>query len=199
MQYLFELVGELFLTGLGALIKRLFGRPISESGTSETWIGVLVVAAVIAILVIVNSQLADCCGLSLGRTPSRRSSSRISPRGFPMKFYVYRLMLKATVIGRTAGLGATQIAKPTGSKTMKGPAESACAAHRARRGDSARPLQSGRSIDGVVPTLSVVDRLERHRPIWRSETRKFGLRPIKRFPSSRTGPLVPKASRQRGT
>jgi hypothetical protein len=53
MQYLFELVGELFLTGLGALIKRLFGRPISESGTSETWIGVLVVAAVIAILVIV--------------------------------------------------------------------------------------------------------------------------------------------------
>jgi hypothetical protein len=51
VQYLFELIGELFLTGLGALTKKLFGRQISESGISETWIGVLVVAAVIAIIV----------------------------------------------------------------------------------------------------------------------------------------------------
>ena len=42
----------------------------------------------------------------------------------------------------------------------------------------ARALFSQSALDGVVPTLSVVDRLERHRPIWRSETRKFGLRPI---------------------
>jgi hypothetical protein len=50
MQHLFELIGEVILTGLGASIKKLFGRPLSESGISETWIGVLVVAAVIAIL-----------------------------------------------------------------------------------------------------------------------------------------------------
>jgi hypothetical protein len=50
MQSLFELIGEVFLAGLGALMKRVFGRPLSESGISETWIGVLVVAAVIAIL-----------------------------------------------------------------------------------------------------------------------------------------------------
>ena len=50
MQSLFELIGEVFLAGLGALMKRVFGRPLRESGISETWIGVLVVAAVIAIL-----------------------------------------------------------------------------------------------------------------------------------------------------
>jgi hypothetical protein len=50
MQHLFELIGEVILTGLGASIKKLFARPLSESGISETWIGVLVVAAVIAIL-----------------------------------------------------------------------------------------------------------------------------------------------------
>jgi len=50
MQSLFELIGEVFLAGLGALMKRVFGRPLSESGISEAWIGVLVVAAVIAIL-----------------------------------------------------------------------------------------------------------------------------------------------------
>jgi hypothetical protein len=52
MQFLFELIGEVFLAGLGTLIKRLFGRPVSESGISETWIGLLVVAAVIAIIVL---------------------------------------------------------------------------------------------------------------------------------------------------
>jgi hypothetical protein len=55
MQFLFELIGEVFLAGLGTLIKRLFGRPVSESGISETWIGLLVVAAVIAIIVLLCS------------------------------------------------------------------------------------------------------------------------------------------------
>jgi hypothetical protein len=52
MQSLFELIGEVFLAGLGALMKRVFGRPISESGISETWIGVVVVTAAVAILVL---------------------------------------------------------------------------------------------------------------------------------------------------
>jgi hypothetical protein len=36
MQYVFEIIGQAFLEGLGALIKKLFGRPVSESGVAET-------------------------------------------------------------------------------------------------------------------------------------------------------------------
>jgi hypothetical protein len=53
MQYVFEIIGQAFLQGLGALIKKLLGRPVSEPGIAETWIGLLVVAAVIAITVVV--------------------------------------------------------------------------------------------------------------------------------------------------
>jgi hypothetical protein len=52
MQYVFELIADVILAGTGALIKKLFGLPLSESGISETWIGILVVAAVIAIIVV---------------------------------------------------------------------------------------------------------------------------------------------------
>jgi hypothetical protein len=51
MQILFELVAQAFLGGLGALIKKLLGRPLSDSGISEMWIGTLVAVAVIAIVV----------------------------------------------------------------------------------------------------------------------------------------------------
>jgi hypothetical protein len=53
MQFLFEFVAGTMLVGLGALIKKLFGRPQSESGISEMWIGALVVVAVIAIVIMI--------------------------------------------------------------------------------------------------------------------------------------------------
>jgi hypothetical protein len=51
MQYVFELIADVILAGTGALIKKLFGMPLSESGISETWIGVGVLAAIIVIVV----------------------------------------------------------------------------------------------------------------------------------------------------
>jgi hypothetical protein len=51
LQFLFEFVAETILAGLGALIKKLFGRPLSESGISEMWIGTLVVVAAIVIVI----------------------------------------------------------------------------------------------------------------------------------------------------
>jgi hypothetical protein len=51
MQFLFEVVAQAFLGGIGALIKKLLGRPLSESGISEMWIGTLVVVTVIAIVI----------------------------------------------------------------------------------------------------------------------------------------------------
>ena len=49
MQYVIELIADVILAGTGALIKKLFGLPLSESGISETWIGVGVLAAIIVI------------------------------------------------------------------------------------------------------------------------------------------------------
>ena len=51
MQYVFEVIADVILAGTGALIKKLFGMPLSESGISETWIGVGVLAAIIVIVV----------------------------------------------------------------------------------------------------------------------------------------------------
>jgi hypothetical protein len=50
MQFLFTVITDVILEGLGALVKKLVGKPRSESGVSEMWIGVsvVVVAAVIA-------------------------------------------------------------------------------------------------------------------------------------------------------
>jgi hypothetical protein len=50
MQILFEIIFQTILGGLGALIKKLFGRPISSSGISEMWIGLSVVIAVLVIV-----------------------------------------------------------------------------------------------------------------------------------------------------
>jgi len=49
--YVFELIADVILAGTGALIKKFFGVPLSESGISETWIGVGVLAAIIVIVV----------------------------------------------------------------------------------------------------------------------------------------------------
>jgi hypothetical protein len=51
MQFLLEIIGETILGGLGALIKKLFGRPRSASGISEMWIGTVAVVALIAIVI----------------------------------------------------------------------------------------------------------------------------------------------------
>jgi hypothetical protein len=50
MQILFEIIFQTILGGLGALIKKLFGRPISSSGISEMWIGLSVVVAVLVVV-----------------------------------------------------------------------------------------------------------------------------------------------------
>jgi hypothetical protein len=50
MQYFFEILGQTILEGAGAVIKKLFGRPASRSGITETWIGLLILVAVIAII-----------------------------------------------------------------------------------------------------------------------------------------------------
>jgi hypothetical protein len=57
MQYVFELIADVILAGTGALIKKLFGLPLSESGISETWVGVGVLAAIIVIGVMANRFL----------------------------------------------------------------------------------------------------------------------------------------------
>jgi hypothetical protein len=51
MQFLLEAIAQTFLGGLGALIKKLFGRPRSASGISEMWIGTLVAGIVIVIVI----------------------------------------------------------------------------------------------------------------------------------------------------
>jgi hypothetical protein len=50
MQILWEFIVQTIFQGLGTLIKRLFGRPRSTSGISETWIGASVVVAVVVIV-----------------------------------------------------------------------------------------------------------------------------------------------------
>ena len=49
----FRVIMETILGGLGALIKKLFGRPLSTSGISEMWIGTLVAVTVIVIIITV--------------------------------------------------------------------------------------------------------------------------------------------------
>ena len=51
MQFLLEFIVQTIFEGLGALIKRLFGRPPSKSGISEMWIGALVIVVVIVIVI----------------------------------------------------------------------------------------------------------------------------------------------------
>jgi hypothetical protein len=41
MSFFLDVIAQLFLTGLGTLIKRMFGKPRSDSGDSEFWIGLL--------------------------------------------------------------------------------------------------------------------------------------------------------------
>ena len=50
MQYVFELIADVILAGSGALTKKLFGMPLSNSGISEMWIGVGILAAIVAIV-----------------------------------------------------------------------------------------------------------------------------------------------------
>ena len=50
MQFLFEFVADVLLGGIGALVKKLFGRPRSESGVGEMWIGAFVAVAVIVVV-----------------------------------------------------------------------------------------------------------------------------------------------------
>lgn len=42
MHFFVDAIAQVFLTGLGTLIKRMFGRPRSDSGDGEFWIGLLV-------------------------------------------------------------------------------------------------------------------------------------------------------------
>ena len=42
MNFFLDAIAQIFLTGLGTLIKRMFGKPRSDSGDSEFWIGLLV-------------------------------------------------------------------------------------------------------------------------------------------------------------
>ena len=42
MNFFLDAIAQMFLTGLGTLIKRMFGKPRSDSGDSEFWIGLLV-------------------------------------------------------------------------------------------------------------------------------------------------------------
>jgi hypothetical protein len=51
MQILFDFIVQTIFEGLGAMIKRLFGRPRSTSGISEIWIGASVVVAVVVIVI----------------------------------------------------------------------------------------------------------------------------------------------------
>ncbi len=56
MLFLIEIIAQAFLGGIGALIKKLFGRPLSESGISEMWIGTLVVVTVVIAFVIMAAR-----------------------------------------------------------------------------------------------------------------------------------------------
>ena len=53
MQFVFELIFQTIFGGIGALIKKLFGRPMSQSGVSETWIGASVCVAALVIIIAV--------------------------------------------------------------------------------------------------------------------------------------------------
>ena len=46
-----EFILDTIIVGLGTLVKKLFGRPRSESGISEMWIGSLVLVAVVVIVI----------------------------------------------------------------------------------------------------------------------------------------------------
>jgi hypothetical protein len=50
MQTVFEIITEVILERLGALIKKLLGRPLSESGFSEAVIGALLIMVVVGIV-----------------------------------------------------------------------------------------------------------------------------------------------------
>jgi len=45
---MWDFIVEIVLEGLGRLVKKLFGWPISKSGNSEMWLG----AAIVAVLFI---------------------------------------------------------------------------------------------------------------------------------------------------
>jgi len=51
MHFVLEFIFQTIFGGIGALIKKLFGRPISQSGVSETWIGASVCVAVLVIVI----------------------------------------------------------------------------------------------------------------------------------------------------
>jgi hypothetical protein len=42
---MFDFITQTVLLTLGALIKKMFGKPLSSSGTSEMWIGLIVIVA----------------------------------------------------------------------------------------------------------------------------------------------------------
>lgn len=50
MNFFLEAIAQTFLTGLGTLIKRMFGKPRSDSGDSEFWIGLLVAVLIGAVV-----------------------------------------------------------------------------------------------------------------------------------------------------
>ena len=51
MQIVFEFIVQTIFAGLGALVKKLFGRPLSASGISETWIGASIIVAALVIVI----------------------------------------------------------------------------------------------------------------------------------------------------
>ena len=51
MQVVFEVIFQTIFGGIGALIKKLFGRPISQSGITETYIGAAVCVAALVIVI----------------------------------------------------------------------------------------------------------------------------------------------------
>jgi hypothetical protein len=51
MQVVFEVIFQTIFGGIGALIKKLFGRPISPSGITETYIGAAVCVAALVIII----------------------------------------------------------------------------------------------------------------------------------------------------
>jgi hypothetical protein len=50
MNFFLEAIAEMFVKGLGTLIKRMFGKPRSDSGDSEFWIGLLVAILIGAVV-----------------------------------------------------------------------------------------------------------------------------------------------------
>jgi hypothetical protein len=55
MHFISELIFQTIFGGIGALIKKLFGRPISQSGITETYIGAAVcLAALVLVLTLLR-------------------------------------------------------------------------------------------------------------------------------------------------